>query len=157
MTFIARLVLLTVAALALVVAGGCGGSDTKKSNDYIKEINKVQQDFATNVQKVGSSSSAGSDPLAAAQKTFADLKMAIDKAISDLKAVEPPDKVKDLHAQLVGEMDEFATEVKAAGDSLKSKDPQKILQAQSKFATDAGSIETKVTQTIDQINTKLRD
>ena len=154
MTFIPRLVIVTVAALALVVGSGCG-SDTKKSNDYIKQINKVQQDFATNVQKVGSSASAGSDPLASAQKTFADLKTAIDKAISDLKAVSPPDKVKDLHSQLVAEMNQFSQEVKTAGDSLKSKDPQKILQAQSKFATDAGSIETKVTQTIDQINTKL--
>ena len=154
MTSLMRIVIVTVAALGLVVASGCG-SDTKKSNDYVKSINKVQQDFATNVQKVGSSSSAGSDPLASAQKTFSDLKAAIDKAIADLKSVQPPDKVKDLHSQLVSEMNLFSQEVQQAGASLKSKDPQKILKAQSKFATDAGSIETKVTQTIDQINTKL--
>ena len=154
MTYLMRLAIVTVAALSLIVGSGCG-SDTKKSNDYVNAINKVQQDFATNVQKVGSASSNSSDPLAGAQKTFADLKAAIDKAIADLKSVSPPDKVKDLHSQLIGEMNQFAQEVQSAGDSLKSKDPQKILQAQSKFATDAGSIETKVTQTIDQINTKL--
>jgi hypothetical protein len=154
MTSLIRAAGVTVVALALVVASGCGG-DTKKSNDYVNAINKVQTDFAANVQKVGSAP-AGSDPLASAQKTFTDLKTAIDKAIADLKSVTPPDKVKDLHGQLVSEMDQFSSEVKAAGDSLTSKDPQKILQAQSKFATDAGSIETKVTQTITQINTKLQ-
>ena len=153
MTSLLRAAVVCVAALSLVVTAGCG-SDTKKSNDYVNAINKVQTDFATNVSKVGSAPT-GSDPIAAAQKTFAQLKAAIDKAIADLKNVKPPDKVKDLHTQLVSEMNQFETEVQAAGDSLKTKDPQTILKAQSKFASDAGSIESKVTQTINDINTKL--
>src|SRR3954454_2311526 len=110
MTSILRAALVTAAALSLVVASGCG-SDTKKSNDYVGAINKVQTDFAANVQKVGSAP-AGSDPLAAAQKTFTSLATAINKAIADLKAVSPPDKVKDLHSQLIAEMNQFAAEVK---------------------------------------------
>jgi hypothetical protein len=141
-----------LAALSLVAAG-CG-SDTKTSNDYVNAINKVQTDFANNVQKVGSAPS-GSDPTAAAKKTFSDLNAAIDKVISDLKAVKPPDKVKDLHNQLVSEMVQFNGQVKAAGDSLSSKDPSKILAAQSKFASDASTLGTKISQTIDQINQKL--
>src|SRR4051794_29357639 len=154
MTSFLRVAIVTVAALALIAVSGCG-SDTNKSNDYVGAINKVQTDFAANVSKVGSAP-AGSDPVASAQKTFTALGAAIAKAISDLQGVDPPDKVKSLHTQLIAEMNQFAKEVKTAGDSLTSKDPQKILAAQSKFATDAGSIETKVTQTIGQINTKLQ-
>ena len=155
MTSLMRSAIVTVAVLSLVAAAGCGG-DTKKSNDYVDAINKVQTDFAANVQKVGqSATTTGSDPAAAAKKTFTDLKAAIDKAISDLKAVDPPDKVKALHTQLVSEMTEFDSQVKAAGDSLGSGDPQKILAAQQKFATSASSLGSRISATIDAINTKL--
>src|SRR3954454_11722403 len=97
-----RTVAVCVAALSLLVVAGCGSGDTKASNDYVSAINKVQTDFASNVSKVGSAP-AGSDPIAAAQKTFDQLSAAIDKAIGDLKTVKPPDKVKSLHSQLVGE------------------------------------------------------
>src|SRR3954454_14894599 len=156
MTSLVRMAAVGVTALALIAAAGCG-SDTKSSNDYVTAINKVQTEFAANVQKVGSSSAAaGSDPAAAAKKTFTDLKTAIDKAITDLKSVKPPDKVKDLHAALVSEMTEFDTQVKAAGDSLGSGDPQKILAAQQKFASSASTLGTKIETTINAINTKLQ-
>jgi hypothetical protein len=155
MTSLLRAAVVTMAALSLVVTTGCGSSDTKQSNDYVGAINKVQTDFANNVQKVGSSPSAGSDPAAAAKKTFSDLKTAIDKAISDLQGVTPPDKVKDLHNQLISEMKEFDTDVQAAGASLDSKNPTKILAAQSAFAKSAGTLGTRISQTISQINQKL--
>lgn len=149
-----RAAVVTAAALSLFVAAGCGNSDAKKSNDYVKAINRVQTDFANNVQKVGSAS-AGSDPAAAAKKTFADLKAAIDKAVSDLKGVTPPDKVKTLHGQLISEMTKFDDQVKAAGDSLSSKNPRTILKAQEKFASAASSLGTQISQTIGQINKTL--
>src|SRR5215212_3140886 len=156
MTSLLRAAVICAAALSLVVAAGCGG-DTKSSNDYVSAINKVQTDFAADVQKVGSSSSAGSDPAAAAKKTFTDLKTAIDKVIADLKGIEAPDKVKDLHNQLIAEINDFQDQVKAAGDSLNSKDPQAIVSAQSKFATSASSLGTRISKTISDINTKLQD
>jgi hypothetical protein len=154
MNSFARAVVVCVAAFALVVASGCGG--TKSSNDYVSAINKVQTDFASDVQQVGKSSAAGSDPATAAKKTFTDLKTAIDKVIVDLKAIDPPDKVKELHNQLIAEMDDFDTQVKAAGDSLKANDPQAIVTAQSKFATSASALGTRISKTIGDINTKLQ-
>ena len=154
MTSLVRAAVVTAALLSLVVAAGCG-SDTKASNDYVDAINKVQTDFANNVQKVGSAPSTGSDPTAAAKKTFTDLKAAIDKVIADLQGVKPPDKVKALHNQLISEMKQFNQEVQAAGASLSSADPKKILAAQSKFASDASTLGTKISQTISDINDKL--
>ena len=146
-----------MAALSLVGVTGCGGSDTKNSNDYVAELNKVQTDFANSVQKVGTSSSAGSDPAAAAQKTFTNLSSAIDKVISDLKGVDAPDDVKDLHNDLISEMEQFKTQVDKAASSLDSKDPKAILKAQSEFAASASTLGTKISKTIDDINTKLHD
>src|SRR5262245_41745966 len=126
MTPLVRAVVVCAAILSLLGAAGCG-SDTKESNDYVAAINKVQTDFANNVQKVGTSSEAGSDPAAAAKKTFNDLSDAIDKVIADLKDVDPPNDVKDLHNELISEMEEFNSQVGKAADSLDSKDPQAIL------------------------------
>jgi hypothetical protein len=157
MTSLLRVAVVIAAALSLVAATGCGGGDTKESNDYVSEINKVQTDFANSVQKVGTSSSAGSDPAAAAKKTFNDLSAAIDKVIADLKGIEPPDKVKDLHDDLISEMQQFNSQVGKAADSLSSKDPQAILKAQSQFASSASALGTKISKTITDINTKLHE
>src|SRR3954466_10231853 len=156
MTSLLRAVVICAAALSLVAAAGCG-RDTKDSNDYVSDLNKVQTDFANSVQKVGTSSSAGSDPAAAAKKTFTDLNTAIDKVIADLKGIEAPDKVKDLHNELISEMEQFNSQVTAAADSLGSGDPPAILKAQSKFAASASALGSKISKTIADINAKLRE
>lgn len=154
MSRLVRSALLLGAVLALVAAAGCG-SDTKSSNDYVTSLNKVQTDFADSVTKMTASPSSGNSEQKA-QKVFANLKTAIDKLISDLKGVKPPDKVKDLHQQLISEMGQFDKEIQKAGDALESGDPQKILSAQSQFATKASSIGAEIGQTIQGINKKLQ-
>jgi len=155
MTSPVRLAVVGLAALSLVTGAGCG-SDTKSSNDYVSAVNKVQTEFAKNVRKVGTSTPSGADPAAAAKKTFSDLETAIDKAISDLKGVEAPDKVKSLHNELISEMQQFKSQVSQAGDSLKSGDPQAIVKAQTKFATSASTLGSKISKTIDDINSRLQ-
>jgi hypothetical protein len=148
-----RLATICLAAVALVVGTGCG-SDTKNNNKYVDAVNKAQTDLLNNVQKVGSASS-GTDPTAAAKKTFSDLSAAIDKFIADLKAVEPPDKVKDLHNRLITEITQVGSQVKSASSSLDAKDPQAIVTAQTKLATTVTALQTEMSKTIDDINNKL--
>jgi hypothetical protein len=155
MTSLLRAAAVTMAALALVVTAGCGGGGGTSSNDYAKAINKVQTDFAANIQNVGKSVPSSGSALDQAQQTFTKLDAAIAKAVSDLKAVTPPDKVKSLHNDLISEMTEFEADVKTAADSLKSKDPTKLTSAQSKFASSAGTLGTRISATISQINQKL--
>ena len=156
MTSLMRAAAICCASLLLVAAAGCGGGDTASKNDYVEAINKAQTDFANNVQKVGSSSSTGSDPAEAAKQTFTSLSTAIDKVVADLKGVEAPDEVKDLHNDLISEMEEFKGQVKDAADSLESKDPTAILKAQSKFAQSASTLGTRISKTISDINSKLQ-
>ncbi|HEX4735161.1 MAG TPA: hypothetical protein VH247_12160 [Thermoleophilaceae bacterium] len=155
MTPLLRLAVGCAVVLSLIAGAGCG-SDTQSSKDYVSAVNKVQTDFASDVRKVGSSTPNGADPAAAAKKTFADLETAIDKAISDLKGVQAPDKVKSLHNELISEMEQFKSQVSQAGDSLNSKDPQAIVKAQTQFATSASTLGTKISQTIADINKQLQ-
>ena len=154
MTRLLRSALLLATALALVAGSGCG-SDTKASNDYVGAINKAQTDFAASITNM-KATPAGTGAKQAAGDVFANLKTAIDKVISDLKAVKAPDKVKDLHNELISELGTFNGAVQKAGTALKTGDPQKILKAQSTFATDASTVGTKLGQTIQAINTKLQ-
>ena len=155
MTSLTRAAVALVAALSLVVATGCGGSDTKSNNDYVKQVNQAQTDFLSEVQKVGTSTSSG-DAMTKAKQTFTDLSTAIDKFITDLKGVEPPDKVKDLHNKLIAEMTQVRDEVKKAAGSLTSNDLKAIAQAQTTFAASVSSLQTQMTKTIDDINTQLQ-
>jgi hypothetical protein len=143
-----------LAALSLVAAAGCG-SDTRPASDYVRAINRVQADFAKNVEKVRAAP-AGRDPTTTARRTFRALGVAIDRVVADLRAVKPPAEVKSLHGRLIAEMGEFDTQVQAAGDALSSQSRRKILAAQSKFAAESASLGARVAKTIDAINRKLR-
>jgi hypothetical protein len=155
MTSLVRASAVGLAALSLVAAG-CG-SDTKANNDYVDAVNKAQTEFADNIQKVGSSAPSGSDPAAKAKQTFTALGAAIDKVIADLKAVEPPDDVKDLHNKLISQLNDFGGQVDQAASALGSGDLKAIATAQAKFAQSASSLGTEISKTISDINTKLQN
>lgn len=155
MTSPRRAALVLVAALSLLVAG-CGG-DTESKNDYVDSVNKVQTDFANSVQKSASAVPSGGDAAQAAKDTFATLESAIDKLVGDLRGIEPPDDVKQLHDRLISQMNEFKGDISKAGDALGSNDPQAIAKAQTDFATSAGSLGTEISQTITEINQQLQE
>lgn len=148
-----RSAVMLAAVLALVAGSGCG-SDAKSSNDYVDALNKVQTDFANSVSSSTAAPTSGSSEQRA-EAVFAKLDTAIAKLITDLKDVTPPDKVKNLHHALITEMTQFKAQVRKAGAALSSGDPQKILKAQSQFATDASALGNKIGQTIQGINDKL--
>jgi hypothetical protein len=142
-----------VVALALAALAGCG--DTASTNEYVDAVNKAQTDFAASVSKV-QADAAGTTP-EKAKDVFTSLGDGVDKVVSDLKAVSAPDKVKDLHDQLIDQVSSFGTAIKKAGDSITGKDPRKITEAQTKFATEIASVGTKISSTIDEINKKLQE
>lgn len=158
MSSVLRAPALCFAVLGLVAVAGCGGGDTQSKNDYVAAINKAQTDFVESVQKATPAPrSAGSDPVATARGTFANIDKAIGAVISDLEAVEPPDEVKRLHQDLIEAMDDLKAEVAKAGDSLGSRDPARLSAAQSDFAKNATELQTRFAKTIGAINTKLQD
>jgi hypothetical protein len=152
-----RAALLTILALSLTAATGCGGGDTADNNKYVEAVNKAQTDFVASVTNVQKAPPPTPGDIGAAQKTFGDLKAAVDKIVADLKATTPPDKVKDLHSKLTSEIAKFGTAIGDINTAIGSGDLAKIQTAQTEFATTAGQIGTNVSTTITQINTKLQE
>src|SRR5437763_13167344 len=99
MTRTVRWALVTAHALSIVAAAGCGSSSTDQANKYVDALNNAQTQFANAMSKVQSTSGG----VSGAAETFKSMKVAIAKVVSDMKAVKPPDKVKDLHNRLIAE------------------------------------------------------
>ena len=145
-----RTALLAALTLTLVAATGCG--DTAKNNEYVDAVNKAQNDFVASVSKV-QSMGASTKP----EDVFNQLNAAIDKVIADLKAVEAPGDVKDLHNQLIAEMGKFDSAIGEAAGALQSNDATQIQQAQIALGTEVSQIGTKVSSIIAEINKKLQE
>jgi uncharacterized phage infection (PIP) family protein YhgE len=149
-----RLVPALVIAVALL-ASGCG-SDTKAENDYVDSVNKAQNDFAATFDKLSSqitsTSSAQQD-----RETLDGFKTAVDKVVTDLRAVKVPGKVKDLHGQLVSEISAYGKEIDKAKQAFAGDDPQAIIKAQTELVSAVTRVSAQINQTIDAINKKLRE
>jgi uncharacterized phage infection (PIP) family protein YhgE len=145
-------VLVTVVAL---LASGCG-SDTKAANDYVDSVNKAQNDFASTFDKLSaqitSTSTAQQD-----RETLDGFKQAVDKVVTDLRAVKVPNKVKDLHGRLVAEISAYGREIDKAKQAIEGDDPKAIIKAQTELASAVTRMSTQINQTIDAINKKLRE
>jgi hypothetical protein len=152
MSQILRLALLAALALSLV-AVGCG-DDTASKNEYVDAVNKAQTDFAGAVSKIQADASSASPDQA--KQVFDDLAGEVDKVVSDLEAVEPPEDVSDLHNQLVDQMGSFGDSIREAGDSIDGGDPQAIVEATTKFAQEVSKLGTDISKTIDEINQQLQ-
>jgi uncharacterized phage infection (PIP) family protein YhgE len=145
-------VLLLVVAL---LASGCG-SDTKQANDYVDSVNKAQNDFASTFDKLSSkitsTSTAQQD-----RQTLDGFKEAVDKVVVDLRSVEVPSKVKDLHARLVSEIADYGKEIDKAKQAFSGSDPQAIIKAQTELVSAVTRVSAQINRTIDAINQKLRE
>jgi hypothetical protein len=143
-----------MAALAVaLVAGGCGG-DTKTNNAYIDKVNKAQSDFVAVVDNSESRIQGnGSDKETATQLGM--IQAAAAKVVVKLRAIEPPEKVKTLHATLVKEAQGLVTAFQKASDAYASGDPAKILTAKVDLSKDIEQVNSQLNTTITQLNNKL--
>ena len=144
-----------LAALAVgVVVAGCG-TDTKASNAYVDSVNKAQNDFASTFDRLSSQITSTSSPQQD-QKTLDGFKRAVDKVVGDLRSVEPPDKVKPLHGELVGEISSYGREIDRAKSAFAKGSPKAIIRAQTQLVTAVTRVSGQINRTIDAINKKLR-
>jgi hypothetical protein len=145
---------LIVLALALV-APGCG-ADTKAANDYVDSVNKAQNDFATSFDQLSaqitSTSTAAQD-----RQTLDGFKKAIDKVVNDFRAVKAPDKVKQLHGQLIAEISAYGREIDKAKQAFSDDDPKAIVKAQADLVSAVTRVQAQINTTIAEINRKLRE
>jgi uncharacterized phage infection (PIP) family protein YhgE len=142
-----RLVPVLVIAVALL-ASGCG-SDTKAENDYVDSVNTTFDKLSA---RITSTSTAQQD-----RQTLDGFKQAVDKVVTDLRAVKVPDKVKDLHGRLVAEISAYGEEIDKAKQAFAGDDPQAIIKAQTELVSAVTRVSAQINDTIDAINKKLRE
>jgi hypothetical protein len=149
-----RAAALLATAVTLTAATGCG--DTERNNKYVDAVNQAQNAFAATFERlqgeITSTSSAKKD-----RDTLTRFRRAIDKVVADLKAVDTPDKVASLHRRLIAQIASYGDEIDKAETAFASKDPARILGAQSRLVTAVTQVSTKINATIDAINRRLRE
>jgi hypothetical protein len=141
--------------VAAIVVSGCG-SDVKERNDYVDAVNKAQNGFAASFDRLSKRITSTSTP-AQDRRTLDGFKQAVDRAVTQLRAIPVPDSVKGLHAQLVNEIAAYGREIDKAKRAFASSSPQEVIKAQTQLVTAVTRVSTQINHTIDQINKKLRE
>jgi hypothetical protein len=142
-------------AVAAIAVSGCG-SDVKARNDYVDAVNKAQNGFATSFARLSRRITSTSTP-AQDQRTLNGFKRAVDRAVTQLRAIEVPESVKGQHAQLVNEIAAYGREIDKAKKAFRSSSPQDVIKAQTQLVSAVTRVSAQINHTIDQINTKLRE
>jgi len=150
---VARAVLIVFALVAALAIAACGSND--EQNDYVDQVNEqtsqLQQamtDATSNITP-GDTESAG-NAIDSAQQ-------AIEENADALEAIDPPEEVADLHAQLVEATRSVADQLEEFQKALTGGNPQQLIQAVQKFQTDATQTLNQLRQTTDDINAELSD
>lgn len=134
----------------------CGGDDVEEGNAYVAAVNTAQTSFAQTFDRlqaqITTKTSADEDA-----KTLARFEGAIADVVADLKAVQPPEAVKALHGQLIAAIEGYGTTIEQARQAFASDSANEVLAARTQLSTDVAATSTRINQTIDAINTKLRE
>ena len=141
-------------AVSLSLAA-CGSSDSKANNDYVGEVNAIQNQVASEFRTAGSALTATSTP-ESFRLALDQFDRSVTTATTKLKAVKAPSKVKTLHAQLVGAVAGYHATIASARTVLKAKTTTALAKAQTTFSAGTAQSSSQITTTINAINSKLR-
>ena len=146
------LLLVAFAALAL---SACGGGDERDArNDYVRQVNNAQNEFAQTVttvsEQITEKSSSSQD-----RKTLQQFQTAINDVVTDLREIEVPAAVESEHAQLIEAMTTFGADIRKATTVLRNPDSRKIAEAQKTIQAATQTVNLRVEAAIAAINSKL--
>jgi hypothetical protein len=143
----------TALALASVLALALAACGSEEQNDYVDEVNSLQESYAAEVTDLASNPASSGKEVARTADQMAEL---TTQLAADIEAVEPPDEVADLHAQLVDEFDGVADEIGKLSDQISGSDLQQSVEAATGLATAVSEAQTKIQSLINEINAELQ-
>jgi hypothetical protein len=141
-------------ALLVVALAGCG-KDTAKSNAYVDEVNRAQNQFATTSDRLANQITATSTTVQD-RKVLAGFGTAVESVVRRLRGVDPPEGVDRLHGQLIAAIDGYGDEIEKARVALRSNNAQRIIAAQTELVSAITAVSARINRTIDQINRELQ-
>ncbi len=133
------------------IAAGCGNEE---QNDYVDEVNSIQQEIADAATQAGSTPATNPQEAAEVGRQIAD---AFAQGAADLEAVDPPEEVADLHQQLIDQLSTVADDINNAADAFESGNAQQAQQAAVELQQSVTTAQTEVDSLIDQINSEFGD
>lgn len=142
-------------ALALAVAVGACGDDTKTKNSYVEQVNQAQSNFVAVVDDSQSRIQGGNASNTETATQLDMIRAAAAKVVVQLRAIKPPDNVKTLHGTLVKEAQGLVAAFAKAADAYRSQDPSQILTAKVDLGKDIDRVNGQLNATIQQLNNKL--
>jgi hypothetical protein len=140
--------------LAAAVLAGCGGGDGGR-DDYVVALNKAQNGLAQRFGELGSRITATSSA-AQDRATLKAYEGAVGTTVRDLRAIDPPEGLDELHQRFVGQVADYGDALRSARAELDGDDPKEILAAQGRLRTAVQRTGVKLNATIKAINDKLQ-
>jgi hypothetical protein len=141
-------------ALALAVAVGACGDDTKKANAYVEKVNEAQSNFVAVVDD-SQTRIQGNASNAETATQLDMIRAAAAKVVVQLRSIKPPENVTTLHATLVKEAQGLVAAFQKAADAYRSQDPGQILTAKVDLGKDIDRVNGQLNATIQQLNSRL--
>ncbi len=154
-----RRTLLSLLALLVVAAGpgavaGCGGTD-EEADRYVVRVNRAQESFADRFAEIQGRMSTTSTPQED-RRALRDFRAATDTVVTELRAIEPPERVDDLHGRLVQAVAGYGREIDRARRLVEEGDPQEVIRARTQLSGAVGEVSRRITATIAAINDRLQ-
>jgi hypothetical protein len=151
----AAILLALIAAVAALVGCGSGGAGSGAGDDYATALNQAQNGLLQRVTRINERITPTSTP-AQDRATLKVYESAVDTAVRQLRGIDPPSGLEDLHQQFVGEVAEYGTVVRQARERLSSGTVKSGLAVRSTLPAALERIARKLNATIKAINAKLQ-
>lgn len=149
-----RTVLLLLALLAAAALAGCGGAD-EEADAYVGRVNQAQQSFADRFAAIQKRLTTTSTPRED-RRALRQFRAATDTIVGDLRAIDPPERVDDLHGRLVQAVAGYGREIDRARRLLDKGDPQEASRARTELSGAVGAVSRRITAAIAAINDRLQ-
>lgn len=148
-----RIALLLGALIALVSVGllaGCGSAQEK--NDYVDQVNKIQQEALDAVNKATANAPSNAQEF---EQQIGSAGDAVDDALTKLKDVDVPDDAKDGHQQFINALSSMSDVFHETANKVKGASPSELITVVTSLQTKATQAGTKIDSAISKINDEL--
>lgn len=138
--------------VAIAIATGCGSGGDPVA--YVDQMNTTQTAFSKAFKKVQAENKPGASA-AVNRQALGRFGTTLTRTTAAFREIKPPDSVKQLHDELIAEVDRYRAAIAKAESQFASNSPQQIVAAQTALSTSVATTAARINATITKINDKL--
>ena len=146
--------LAATAVLAALALAACDSNGEEQ--DYVDSLNDITEGLRGDVAEISKTSKAVGDPQLTAD-AYEEFAAEFGAAADDAGELEPPDKISELHEQIVRDLDAMEKEAITAAKEARASPATDLVHIQARLEVDEGALATNIDRTIQEINNQLQD